>query len=316
MAEKKILVVLGATGAQGGGVLRASKADPDHPFYVRAITRDKSSERAQAIAGIADEVVEATTDDVSSLERAFAGADAVFAVTNFWDHYSAERETQQARNIAEAAKQAGVKHVVWSTLEDARNWVALDDNRLPTLNGKYKVPHFDGKGEADQYFKELGVPTTYFLVAFYWENMLYFGMNPKPGPDGTLQLSLPIGDHKFPGVAVQDIGKTAYQILKAGEPYIGQTVGIAGDALTGSEMAAVLSDVIGKEIQYNPIRPETYRSFGFPGAEDLGNMFEFNTEIYSLYPDARNIDKTRALNPGTLSFAAWAEQNKDKIPLE
>ncbi len=137
-------------------------------------------------------------------------------MTFFWDHFSPEKEKAQASAMAKAAKAAGVKHVIWSTLEDSRKYIPLDDNRMPTLQGKYKVPHFDAKGEADQVFTAEGVPTTFLLTSFYWENFIYFGMGPKKGPDGVLGITLPLGDKKFPGIASDDIGACAYGIFKAG----------------------------------------------------------------------------------------------------
>jgi uncharacterized protein YbjT (DUF2867 family) len=183
MAKKKLLAVAGATGAQGGGLVRAVLADPGRNFDVRALTRDPNSPRAKELASLGAEVVAANIDDQESTTRAFDGATAAFCVTFFWDHFSPERELAQATNLAKAAQRAGVGHVIWSTLEDTRKSVPLDDNRMPTLMGKYKVPHFDAKGEADSVFASTGVPTTYLLTSFYWDNFIHFGMEPKKGPD-------------------------------------------------------------------------------------------------------------------------------------
>ena len=127
----KVIAVLGSTGGQGGGLCRAILADPGGGFSCRAITRDPSKDKAKALAAAGAEVVAADMDDVESLKKAFAGAHGVYGVTNFWEHFSAEKEKQQAKNIAEAAKAAGVKHVVWSTLEDTRQWMKADDTRMP-----------------------------------------------------------------------------------------------------------------------------------------------------------------------------------------
>src|SRR3972149_1887040 len=120
MAIKKVIAVLGATGAQGGGLVRAILNDKSSEFSVRALTRN-------------------------------------------------------------------VKHIIWSTLEDTRNWIPLDDKRMPTIHEKYKVPHFDSKGSSDKFFTELNLPVTFLLTSFYWENFIYFGMQPKRGPDGKLE---------------------------------------------------------------------------------------------------------------------------------
>lgn len=185
MAERKIIAVLGATGAQGGGMARAILSDPATGFAVRALTRDVNSEKAKELAKLGAEVVAADVDDAASIEKAFRGAYGAFCVTFFWAHMSPEREITEVKTMAEAAKRTGLRHAIWSTLEDTRKWVPLNDNRMPTLHGKYKVPHFDGKGEADHFFTDFGVPTTFLLTSFYWDNFIGFGMGPKKGLMGN-----------------------------------------------------------------------------------------------------------------------------------
>jgi uncharacterized protein YbjT (DUF2867 family) len=315
MAESRIITVIGATGAQGGGLVRAILADKGGPFRARAVTRHPDSDKAKALAAAGAEVVGADLDEPATLGPAFAGAHGAFCVTNFWEHFSAEREVVQAGHMARAAKAAGVQHVIWSTLEDTRKWVPLSDDRLPTLQGKYKVPHFDGKGEADQIFRDLGVPTTFLLTAFYWENLIYFGAGPQRGPDGRLALTYPLDDKKLPAIGVEDIGKAALTIFKRGREFIGQTVGIAGEHLSGAEMAAALTRALGQEVRYNNVPPEVYRSFPFPGADDLGNMFQFKRDFNDYYVGARSIPFTRSLNPELQTFAQWLDRHKEQIPL-
>ncbi len=316
MAEKKIIAVAGATGAQGGGLVRAVMRDESGGFTARALTRDVNSEKAKELVKLGAEVVEADVDEVESLKRAFKGAYGAYCVTFFWVHFSPEKEVAEAKAMAEAAKYNGLQHVIWSTLEDTRKWVPLSDSRMPTLMGKYKVPHFDGKGEANKVFTELGLPTTFLLASFYWENLIYFGMGPKKGPDGKLALTLPMSDKKLPGIAAEDIGKCAYGIFKRGLEYIGKTVGVAGEHLTGEQMAASLTKALSQEVRYNDVPPEVYRGFGFPGAEDLGNMFQFKRDFNELFCGARKLDVARALNPSLQSFDTWLAQNKSRIPLE
>ena len=315
MAQQKIIAVVGATGAQGGGLVRAILADPNGGFKIRAITRDVTTDKARELAALGAEVVAGDVDDEASLARALQGAWGAYFVTFFWAHFSPDKEKAEVRNMARAAKAAGVHHVIWSTLEDTRRWVPLSDNRMPTLMEHYKVPHFDAKGESDRVFTELGVPTTFLLTSFYWDNMIYFGMNPKPGPDGVLAITMPMGDTKLAGIAAEDIGACAYGIFKRGDSMIGKTVGIAGDHRTGSEMAAALTKVLGREVRYNAVTPEAYRGFGFPGAEDLGNMFQFYRDFPGPFLGVRKLDESRALNPGLQDFATWLARNKDRIPL-
>jgi uncharacterized protein YbjT (DUF2867 family) len=316
MSDKKIIAVVGATGAQGGGVVRAIQADANGPFRARALTRDPSSEKAKQLAALGAEVVAANVDEQESLQKAFAGAHGAFCVTFFWDHFSPERELAQASNMAKAAKQAGIAHVIWSTLEDTRKWVPLSDARMPTLMEKYKVPHFDSKGAADRVFSETGVPTTFLLTSFYWDNLIHFGMGPKKGPDGKLAITLPMDDKKLPSIAAEDIGRCAYGIFKRGAEYLGKTVGIAGEHLSGDEMAAALTDALGREVRYNAVTPEAYRGLGFPGAQDLGNMFQFKRDFNDDFRGARSLAASRALNPQLQTFTQWLERNKSRIPLE
>jgi len=316
MVEKKIIAVVGATGAQGGGLARAIQSDASGGFRARALTRDVNSDKAKALAKLGAEVVPADVDDLESLKRAFQGAYGAFCVTFFWAHFSPEKELAEATAMTQAAKHAALQHVIWSTLEDTRKWVPLSDNRMPTLMGKYKVPHFDGKGEADHVFTDLGLPVTLLLTSFYWDNFIYFGLGPKKGPDGKLALTLAMADKKLPGIAAEDIGRCAYGIFKRGKEFIGRTVGIAGEHLTGAQMAAALTKALGQEVRYNDVPPDVYRGFGFPGAEDMGNMFQFKRDFNEYFCGARKLAVARALNPSLQTFEQWLAQNKSHIPLE
>ncbi len=316
MSDKKIIAVLGATGAQGGGLVRSILADKNGPFQPRALTRDVNSKKAKALAAAGAEVVAADVDDPATLRRAFEGAHGAYCVTFFWDHMSPEKELAEAGAMAEAARHAGLAHVIWSTLEDTRRFVPLEDDRMPTLMGKYKVPHFDAKGEADALFTRAGVPATLLLTSFYWDNFVFFGAGPKRGPDGKLALVLPMGDKKLPGIAAEDIGKCAHGIFTRGAEFIGKTVGIAGEHLSGAEMAAALTRALGEKVTYQDVPPEVYRSFGFPGADDLGNMFQFKRDFNEYYRGARSVDFSRSLNPELQSLDQWLSRNASKIPIE
>jgi uncharacterized protein YbjT (DUF2867 family) len=194
--------------------------------------------------------------------------------------------------------------------------VPLSDRRMPTLQGKYKVPHFDAKGEADQIFRDVGVPTTFLVTSFYWDNFIYFGLGPKRGPDGKLAITFPMDDKKLPGIAAEDIGKTALGIFKRGRELIGKTVAIAGEHLSGKEMADKMTRALDKEVKYNAVPADVYRSFPFPGADDLGNMFQFKRDFNDYFVGVRDIDSARKLNPELQTFDKWLERHKDEIPVE
>jgi uncharacterized protein YbjT (DUF2867 family) len=312
--SKKIIAVVGATGAQGGGLADAILNDPNGEFAVRAITRDPSKGRAKALAARGAEVVRADLDDVESLKAAFTGAYGIYCVTNFWEHFSAEKEKTQAKNLADAARASGAQHVIWSTLEDTRAYMAPDDARMPMLQGQYRVPHFDAKGEANAYFA--GIPTTFLVASFYWDNIYASGAGPKKADDGSYTWTMPMGDKRMAGIAAQDIGKVAYGVFKAGAEYIGKTVGIASELLTIPEMAEKLSRATGVgPITYQEVTPDQYRAFGFPGADEMGNMLQVYRDFEAEVVGLRDPMLTRRLAPDALTFDQFLEKYKDRIQL-
>jgi uncharacterized protein YbjT (DUF2867 family) len=310
----KIIAVVGATGSQGGGLARAILADPDGGFAVRAITRDAASEKARALADLGAEIVEADIDDEADLDAAFAGAYGAYCVTFFWAHFSPDKEQAEARAMARAAKKADLKHVIWSTLEDTRRFIPIENDRMPTLQGRFNVPHFDSKGEVNHVFTDAGVPVTFLQTSFYWDNFILFGMGPKR-QDGTLVLTLPMGDKKLPGIVAEDIGRCAYALFQRPES-IGTTVSIAGEHLTGVQMAGAFSRALGEDVAYNAVSPDVYRGFGFPGADDIGNMFQFKQEFEAEYCGARDLTVARSLNPSMQTLDEWISQNAGELVLE
>jgi uncharacterized protein YbjT (DUF2867 family) len=321
MTDKKLIAVVGATGSQGGGLVRAILDDPDATFAVRALTRNAQSESSKALAAAGAEVVEADLDDETSLRKAFDGAHGAYIVTNYWvERTPAEEaartrgqmEYDQAENAARAAKDAGVAHVVWSTLEDTRHHFGETD-RVPSLDdGRYKVPHFDAKGEANELFEKYRVPTTNLQTTFYFEAMVQ-GMGPARDDSGKLILTLPMADEPLSGIAAVDIGRTALGVFKRGDEFIGKTVSIAGDHLTGKEYAAALTDALGEEVTYQPYTWDEYRALGFPMAIEIANMFQFYAEDSERFTGDRDLNLVRELNPDLQSFATWLTLHKDKV---
>jgi len=310
-----LIAIFGATGAQGGGLARALLQSGTRPFRVRAITRKPGGAAARALSELGAEVIAADLDDADSVQRALEGAHGAFCVTNFWEHFSPEREIAQADTMAEAARRAGVRHVIWSTLEDTRRLVAPDGSRMPVLMGRYNVPHFDGKGEADGLFLRRGLPVTLLLTSFYWENLIHFGMHPQRGADGKLSFVLPMDDAPLPGIAAADIGACAAALFRQGESAIGRTVGIAGEHLNGVQMASALARALGEPVQHVAMPPADYARLGFPGAADLANMFQFKRDFNAEFCAARNVADTRALYPGLSSFDDWLRANAARLPI-
>jgi uncharacterized protein YbjT (DUF2867 family) len=235
---------------------------------------------------------------------------ALFCVTNFWEHFSAEKEYVQATNLAEAARRAEVAHVIWSTLEDTREFFPADGKRMPVLGGHYNVPHFDSKGEANKEFTARGLPVTFLFTSFYWENFVNFGMGPKSGPDGELAIAFNLGEAKLPGIAVSDIGGCALGLFRQERAAIGRSVGIAGEHLSGNEMAEIFARVLGRSVRYNAVSSESYRGFGFPGADDIGNMFQFKHDFEERYCALRDVEAARRLWPALQTFEQWVRKNQ------
>jgi uncharacterized protein YbjT (DUF2867 family) len=320
VTDKKLIAVVGATGSQGGGLVRAILDDPDQRFGVRALTRSAGSARARALAAAGAEVAEADLEDGASMRRAFEGATGAYVVTNYWAERTPEDETKRTRAAMElaqadtaalAAKQAGVDHVVWSTLEDTRDVLGTDD-RVPTVDDHYKVPHFDAKAEADALFREYDVPTTFLRTTFFFEGFAG-AMGPSRTEDGTLVLTLPMADQPLSGIAVADIGRTALGIFTRGGEFVGKTVSIAGDHLTGDQYAAALSDALNETVAYRPIGWDDLRAQGFPGAVEMANMFQYYAENSSAFVGDRNLAEVRKLNPQLQSFRDWLAAHGDDM---
>lgn len=309
-----LVVVLGATGAQGGAVARALLAGGR--FAVRALTRRPHGAPAQALRQAGAEVVHADLDEPATLRGAFAGAMGLFACTSHWAHHSPDAELRQAGHIADAALAARVPHVVWSTQEDTRRWVPLESDQMPTLHGRWKVPHFDAKGAADALFRQRGVPTTLLVPALFWEDLGRFGVLPQRSAGGQLVLPLPMGHRPLPGLSVDDLGPIVCALLQDPRRWAGRRLGVAGAYLDGVRMAAALARALGE--------PVLHRSPGFaevaarplPGAAGIANMFQFlhdfNDEVLAMRP----ITTARELHPGLLGFEAWLASNGHRLPIE
>jgi uncharacterized protein YbjT (DUF2867 family) len=318
--SKKLIAVIGATGSQGGGLVRAILADPSGEFAVRALTRNPASGPARELAAAGAEVVAADLDDEASVRAAFEGAYGAFVVTNYWAPLTpeqeavrtrAEMELAQAETAARAARDAGVQHLVWSTLEDTRPFFAGRDD-VPSLDdGRYKVPHFDAKGEADELFPKYGVPTTFLRTTFYFDAFLD-ALAPTRNPDGKLTITLPMGDQRLSGVASEDIGRTALAVLKRPD-LIGETISIAGDHLTGQQYAEALTEALGEQVIHHSPTYEEYRAYPFPLATEMSNMFQYYAENHDAFTGDRDLEKVRGLNPDLQSFTTWLAKHAEDL---
>lgn len=296
MNNRMKIAVFGATGAQGGSVARNLLAR--NRFDVRAITRKTDSAAAQALRELGAEVVHGDLDDPSSLAAALDGVDGVFGVTNFWEHF--DKEGPQGRNLVKAVADAKVKHFVFSTLPPIEK----------ATGGALRSPHFDLKAEHEEYARSLGIPATFIHVPFYYENFLYF-FPPRPAGDGTYAFGFPQGDTPMAAMSVEDVGLIVAPIFEQPDKYIGQTLKLAGDEIPAAAYADAMSRHTGANIRYTYVPRETFAALGFPGAEDLADMFEF----YRVHIPSRvkDIETCRALAPELQSFDAWMARNGSKL---
>jgi uncharacterized protein YbjT (DUF2867 family) len=296
MTKKKIILVTGATGAQGGGVAKALLRQGD--FAVRILTRRANSPAAVALQAMGAQVVVGDMADEASLEQAMDGCYGVYGVTNFWEHYG--QEYYLGMNLIEAVAVCGISHFVLHTLPD---YSALS-------GGELKVPHCDIKAALKAYSQELRLPATYLQVAFYYENFLHF-FPPQPDQFGTYQFGFPQGNTKLAMVSVEDVGGIAAQLFANPQAYLGKTVTTVGADDTCTEYAAAMTRILGLPVHYNYVPRDLYASFGFPGAEELANMFE----VQRLYITSRQkeMEESYRLNPEMQTFERWLQQNKIRL---
>lgn len=292
-APKKLIAVVGASGAQGGGVVRALQARPG--FAVRALTRRPRDLRLDA-----SEVVEADLTRPDSLARAFQGAHGVFLVTNFWEK-SALSEQEQARNAIRVARDAGVQHLVWSTLPDIG----------AISGGAFKVPHFTGKAEVDADVKAAGFPAYTFVEApFYFENLTsVFAPEPQPGGGKAWLLPLDPNARCLHIGDVADLGKVVAGAFEKPEAAgRGQHLSIASALVSFGEIAATLR-AQGHDVAFRQVSEEAYATF--PGAEELVAMFRYWEKFTYFGPDAEaKIALARAIAGEPFAeFADWARRN-------
>jgi uncharacterized protein YbjT (DUF2867 family) len=301
------IVVFGATGRDGAGVVRAILRDPRRRYRARAVTRRPDGAVARALAAAGAEVVAADLDVPATVLRAMDGAHGAYCTTTAREHGSPERELAHACSLAWAAKRSGVAHVVWSTFEDTRDFAPCG-SVMPIRKGRYNVPPYDVKGEANRVFVDAGVPTTLLYPSFRWEDLVARGLERQP--DGTLLLLLPFGEAPLPGIAAEDVGACAFAMFAAGEDAIGKAVGIAGEHLRGAELAAHLACALGRPVVHAPATPDAFAARPVDGAADLANLFRFKRDFAYAYAKARSVRCTRELHPAALTFAGWLAQHR------
>ena len=281
--NRPLVTVLDATGAEGGsGLVAALLADRHRPYAVRAVVPRSSPDAAPALAAAGCDAVAADPDDPALLQQAFAGSHGVFAATGYWAHLSPELERAQADVVAAAASAARVAHVVWSTPRPQA-------------------------GAMRSFFRR-DVPVTLLHTPFAWDNLIYLGIGPRPAADGALELVLPTGEQALAGIAVADVGTVAAALFARRTWMLGQSIAVAGELLTGAQMAAAIGRAIGEPVRHAPLATGEYAALGFPGAAELADLFASGHE-------AGDVAATRMLHPGVLGFDAWLDRHAKHLPV-
>jgi uncharacterized protein YbjT (DUF2867 family) len=278
--HERVIVVTGATGKQGGAVACHLLQDD---WRVRAVTRNPDGAAAQALAAQGVEVVSGDMMNRADMDRALRGAYGVFSVQNTWEA-GVDGEIAQGKNVADAAKAAGVQHLVYTSVGGAERNSGL--------------PHFESKYALEQYIAGLGIPTTVIRPVFFMENLATGFMGPR---EGVLYVAMP-PEAPLQMVAVDDIGALVAKAFAQPDQFIGQAIELAGDAVTFPEVARIITDVTGQPVQFAQQPIEQVRGFS---AETADMLNWFVIEGYRA-----DIPALRRLLPELKDFRTWANANK------
>lgn len=296
MNPQRIILVIGATGAQGGSVAKALLSDKK--FGVRILTRNPQSPAAITLQRQGAEIAEGSLDNFESLQQAMQGVYGVFGVTNYWEHF--DKEYQLGKNLIDAVKSAGVKHFVFSTLDDY--------NKLS--HGKFSVAHYDIKAQLAAYAKSVHLPVSFVQMSFYYENFFSFFQLQKD-EDGHFFFGFPQGDTPLATTSVEDAGRIVAAIFDHPRQYIGRTVRVVGEDSSCRLYAGVLAEILEQPIYFKHIPHDEYAQQNFAGAKELADMFE----VQRLYIPSRQLDliESYGLNTGMQTFRQWVIKNKEKF---
>lgn len=291
--SRKIIAVIGATGNQGGGVVRALRASGQ--FHVRALTRNPSKHPE-----LGDEVVEADLSRPETLRIAFEGAYGVFAVTNFWE--TGTDEWAQGMAAVDAAKAAGVDHFIWSTLPNVEK----------ISGGAFDVPHFTGKARVDDLVREAGFAHHTFVVAPFFYQNLDGMLAPQLQQDGSASWTLPI-DPTVKAIHMGDITELGVVVAGAfSNPATagnGQYLPLVGNLLSFDDIVNTLKGQ-GHKVVFNQVPGSVFSTF-FDGAAELAQMFAYfekHTYLGSNHDRQIKLANEIAGKPAT-DFASWARTN-------
>mmetsp|Transcript_26172 Transcript_26172/g.45010 ORF Transcript_26172/g.45010 Transcript_26172/m.45010 type:complete len:467 (-) Transcript_26172:91-1491(-) len=292
LSSRPIILVFGATGKQGGSVFKHLLARG--MFRVRAVTRYPETIKGRELRAFGCEVVKADFDDFESLVRACQGVHGVFSVQNYGEVMDLDKEVAQGKNVVLAAKEAKVQHFVYSSLEHVSE---ISGGRITAAK------HFDSKGMIEKFAWEEEMPMTVIRPSFYYENFLdptYW----KITSDGMLVISLPMSTKPFYMFSVEDLGGIVAKVFEKPNEYIGKTVGVAGDFLTGPFLVRTFMKVTQKAARYEAAPYSSLKKAGFPGATERADMFRFFQE----FQPQRDINECRKIYPQLMTWEKWLKR--------
>lgn len=296
--DRPVILVTGATGQQGGSVARHLLRRGR--YAVRALTRNPDSEASAALRSRGAEVVGGDLADFDSVRRAMVGCYGVYGMTSFWEHF--DDEYRHGINLVDAVADAGVGHFVFSTLPSVAQ----------LTGGQLRVQHFDLKAKMEEYARHLDLPVTFVHPAYYYENFLAWFV-PRRQPDGSYRFGFPQGDTRLAAVAAEDVGGPVAVLFERREDVLGETFYLVGDDLPPAAYAEIMSRVSGRVVGYGHVPREEYAALGFPGAQDLADMFEF---YRSRVPDRRaDLERTTELYPEVRNFESWLQGHREELAL-
>ena len=296
MEHKKIILVTGATGAQGGSVAKVLLKQ--NRFDVRIFTRDDTSPKAIALQHAGADLAIGAFEDIHSLRKAMEGVYGVFGVTDFEEH--CEKEILHGKNLIDSVKYSGVKHFVYSA--------SLNYHKLS--RGEHSVPQCDIKATLQDYTKSVNLNASFVHVAYYYEN--FISLFPlQRDKHNNLHFGFPQGNTKLAMASVSDVGGVVAKIFDHPVEYGGRTVGVVGEDRTCADYAYIMSKVLNRNVYYHHIPRDIFIGFDFPQAEKWADVFE----VQRLYITNHQIDliESYGLHPEMQTFEKWLERNKEKV---
>lgn len=311
--SKKIITVFGSTGSQGGSLVKALLKRPDE-FTVRACTRNAKSEKARALEENGCEICEASYQDYDSLVKSMTGSYGAFFITSFWDQpeKTIAAEIAVGEAVGRAAKQCGVQHLIFSTLESPA-----------AMGAGFEFPTFDAKVGVEQALKYIGVPMTAVQVAWYFNNLENNNPNPHAGwykwprdDTGAYVLEKPIGPNGLHGIHNLDVGEACATIFLRREEYVGRKVALSGELLTGESMIESFRSTF-------PNQRFVFKNISLDDFLEKSIALGWGDAIWRMYrwyqyrmPQGGDVVESKQLNSSLHNFAAYLRDRRDCFSFE